>query len=169
MSVLIGVGSKSSCITFAISEQRFSWLGGSVEFLPSCAQGVGSKPILAAIPIVGRSFAFGDWLLFTLPVPLSIAVGVGSKPCDNPDPVPAVGCADGTSRNNKRLDGISRALKTFADFVEGEPLLLSVYVILLEQIVCASHLKVLTGLYHREEASNVFTNDPRGLYLPYRS
>ena len=131
--------------------------------------GVGSNPILAAIPIVGRSFAFGDWLLFTLPVPQSIAVGVGSKPCDNPNPVSPVGCSDGTSRNNKRLDGISRTLKTLADFVEGEPLLLSVYVILLEQRACASHVSLLAGLYHREEASNVLTNDPSGLYLPYRA
>ena len=95
--------------------------------------------------------------------PCVIAVG------NNPNPVPPVGRSDGTSRNNKRLDGISRTLKTLADFVEGEPLLLSVYVIRLEQIVCASHLSLLAGLYHREEASNVFTNDPRGLYLPYRS
>ena len=79
-----------------------------------------------------------------------------------------MGRSDGTSRNNKRLDGISCTLKTLADFVEGKPLLLSVYVIRLEQIVCASHLSLLAGLYHREEASNVFTNDPRGLYLPYR-
>lgn len=78
-----------------------------------------------------------------------------------------MGRSDGTSRNNKRLDGISRTLKTLADFVEGEPLLLSVYVILLEQIVCASHLNILAGLYHREEANNVLTNEPRGLYLPY--
>ena len=129
--------------------------------------GVGSKPILAAIPIVGRSFAFGDWLLLILPVPQSIAHGVGNKSCDDPDTVSPVGRADGTSRNNKRLDGISRTLKTFADFVEGEPLLFSVYVILLEQIICASHLNLITGLYHREEPSNVLTNDPRGLYLPY--
>ena len=99
----------------------------------------------------------------------SITVGVGSKSCNNPDPVSPVGRADGTSRNNKRLDSISRTLKTFADFVEGEPLLLSVYVILLEQIVCASHLSLLAGLYHREEANNVLTNEPRGLYLAYRS
>lgn len=79
-----------------------------------------------------------------------------------------MGCSDGTSRNNKRLDGISRTLKTLADFVEGEPLLLSVYVILLEQSVCASHLSLLAGLYHREEASNVFANEPRGQYLAYR-
>ena len=99
----------------------------------------------------------------------SITVGVGNKSCDNPNPVSPVGCSDGTSRNNKRLDGISRTLKTLADFVEGEPLLLSIYVILLEDIVCASHFNLLAGLYHREEASNVLTNDPSGLYLPYRA
>ena len=96
------------------------------------------------------------------------------KPCvitvgSNPHAVSPVGRTDGTSRNNKRLDGISRTFKTLADFVEGEPLLLSVYVILLEQIACASHVSLLAGLYHREEASNVFANDPRGLNLPYRA
>lgn len=49
------------------------------EAARATAFGVGRSFILAAIAIVGRSFAFCDWLLFTLPVPLSIAVGVGSS------------------------------------------------------------------------------------------
>ena len=45
----------------------------------------------------------------------------------------------------------------------------SIYVILFEKIVCASHLSDLAGLHHRLDSSNVFTNDPSGVYLPYRS
>ena len=36
-------------------------------------------------------------------------------------------------------------------------------------MVCASHLSDLAGLHHRLDASNVFTNDPSGVYLPYCS
>lgn len=76
---------------------------------------------------------------------------------------------DGASRNNKRLDGITFSLKTSADFLDGEVLLLAVYVIFLKERAVASHVSLLAGLYHREEASNVLTNDPSGLYLAYSS
>ena len=91
---------------------------------------------------------------------------VGNKP----DAVPAVGCSDGTSRNNKRLDGVSFTLKTLADGFDGVFLSeeYSFSVSLSEQSGFASHRNLTAGLNHREDASNVFANDPTGLYLPYR-
>ena len=107
-----------------------------VVLIPSDALGVSSSSILAENANVGRSFAPVDGDLLTLPVPLSIAVGVGSrfngmnsvfpfalqtfKPCvctvgNNPYAVSSVGRADGTSRNNKRLDGVSFTFKVAAD------------------------------------------------------
>ncbi len=131
-----------------------------VVLFPSDALGVGSSPIFAARAIVGRALAFGDWDLFIRPLPLSVAVTVGN----NPHSVPAVGRADGTSRNNKRLDGVSFTLKTRADGLKGKLLSeeYSFSVNLSEQSETASQRKLLAGLYHREDSSNVFTNDPSG-------
>lgn len=113
------------------------WLSGLyfvVYFSPSAAFGVGSKSS-------GTNSVFPSALQRFNPCVCTVG--------NNPNPVPPVGRSDGTSRNNKRLDGISFTLKTLADSVEGEPLLLSVYVILLENIVCASQHNLLAGLYHR--------------------
>lgn len=115
--------------------------------------------------MVGLSLAFGERLLFIRPLPLSVAVGVGN----NPHAVALVGRTDGTSRNNKRLDGITRSLEVAADALDGEVLLLAVYVIFLEERAVAAQVSLLCGLYHREEASNVLTNDPSGLHLAYSS
>ena len=94
---------------------------------------------------VGRSFAFFPRERFTRPVPLSVAVGVGSsvngighdcpfllifRPCvcavgNNPDSVSAVWRTDGTSRNNERLDFISNTFKRTDDVVEDIVLIFS--------------------------------------------
>ena len=145
--------------------------------------GVGSSPIFAASAIVGRSFAPGDGDLLILPLPLSIDVGVDSKssgmnsvfpselhrfsPCvctvgNNPHAVPAVGRSDGTSRNNKRLDGITFSLKVAADGFD-DVLLAEEYsfsVIFSEERGTASHFNLRAGLNHREDSSNVLANDP---------
>jgi hypothetical protein len=86
---------------------------------------------------------------------------------DEPHPVPLVWRTDGTSRNNKRLDGVSFTLKVCTYGFDDELLFLSVYVVVLtEERGCDSHFNCLAGLYHREDASNVLTNDESGLYLP---
>ena len=58
------------------------------------------------------------------PTLASLATGVGSRwgifLGDEPDSVPAVGSSDGTSRNNKRLDGISCTLKISTDCFKNE-------------------------------------------------
>lgn len=157
-SLLIGVR-RSPEHAIAVSPRPICEFGLYVfdHFFPSAALGVGNRPIFAAIANVGRSLAFSLKDLFTLPLPLSIAVGVGnmakstnsvrpsllqvfrpcvcgvgSKPCNDPHPVSLMWRADGTSRNNKRLDGISRTLKVFTDDFDCEVLFRSVYVILLE-------------------------------------
>lgn len=131
-------------------------------FVPSAALGVGSSPIFAALANVGRGVAFGDRERFVRPLPASIDTGVGNKP----HPVAPVGRTDGTSRNNKRLDGISLTLKTSADFFKGKPFSCSYKVILSEQHSSACHFSLLAGLYHASDSINVLANDPSGLYLP---
>jgi hypothetical protein len=67
------------------------------------------------------------------------------------------------------LDGISFTSKVSADGLD-DVLLTQQYsfsVSLSEKRGLASHFNLLAGLYHREDASNVLANDPRGLYLPY--
>lgn len=161
-----------------------------MNFVASVAQGVGKSPCIAARAKVGRSAAPGEGLLLILPLPLSIAVGVGRRsrgmnsvfpfilqrfsPCvctvgNNPDAFSFVWRSDTASWNIKRLDGISCCFKLLADFFECEPAFLSVYVILFEEIACASHFSLLAGLHHGSDSSNVFTNDPSGLNLPNRS
>ena len=88
---------------------------------------------------------------------------------NNPDAFSFVWRSDTASWNNNRLDGISFGFEICTDFVECESAFFSIYVILFEKIVCASHLSDLAGLHHRLDSSNVFTNDPSGVYLPYRS
>jgi hypothetical protein len=99
------------------------------------------------------------WRLFA-PLGLqSLAIGVGNKP----NPVPPVRGTDGTSRNKQRLDGISFTLKIPADGLDDVFLPLAVYrLILSEQRGLTSHVSRLAGLYHREDATNVLTNDPTG-------
>ena len=70
---------------------------------------------------------------------------------------------DGTSRNKQRLDGISFTLKITADGLDDVFLPLAVYrLILSEQRGLTSHVSRLAGLYHREDATNVLTNNPTG-------
>lgn len=105
--------------------------------------------------ISGRPFCW-------LPGPLilkSEAIGVGNKP----DTVPSVRGTDGTSRNKQRLDGISFTLKITADGLDDVFLPLAVYrLILSEQRGLTSHVSRLTWLYHREDSTNVLTNNPTG-------
>lgn len=70
--------------------------------------------------------------------------------------------SDGTSRYNNRLDGISRVLDVPADAVEDESLLRSIYVSLLEKIVCAAHVNLLAGEYHRSDPKHILTHEPSG-------
>lgn len=74
---------------------------------------------------------------------------------------PPVGCANGTSRNNHRLDGISDGFKVFADPVDSELSVLRLKLVTRsEQIGLAFQRSDVNGLYHREDASNILTNDP---------
>lgn len=94
----------------------------------------------------------------------SEAIGVGNKP----DTVPSVRGTDGTSRNKQRLDGISFTLKITADGLDDVFLPLAVYrLILSEQRGLTSHVSLLAGLYHLEDASNVLTNNPIGPDFTY--
>ena len=94
----------------------------------------------------------------------SCARGVGSLVvCDDEDAVASVGCPHGTSRNNKRLDGISDIFKVSADFVEDVGLLGSrVVVTRAENIGLTSHLSSLAGENHCGDATNILTNEPSG-------
>lgn len=86
---------------------------------------------------------------------------------DKPHAVSAVGRADTASRNNKRLDGISRLFEAFAHEVGDVSLLGAVNVVTLtEESGRAVHISRTAGLYHREDSINVFSNDESGLYLP---
>ena len=139
---------------------RFVRLSSGFEpFLWSRAVGVGSIQLYAAS-------GSPCWLLFGPILLKSCAVTVGNKP----HPVPAVWRSDGTSRNNKRLDGITFSLKTRADGFDGVFLSqqYSLSVSLSEQSGFTSQRSLTAGLYHREDASNVFANEPSGLYFPYR-
>ena len=59
-------------------------------------------------------------VLFIFSVHASAAVGVAH----NKQPVPPVRRADGTSRNNKWLDGVSDSFDVLQDTAEQQPLLL---------------------------------------------
>ena len=82
-----------------------------------------------------------------------------------------MGCSDGTSRNNKRPDGISFTLKVAADGFNDELLSerYSLSVTLSEKRGFASHFNFLAGLNHREDSSNVLANDSSGSDFVNRS
>ena len=64
-------------------------------------------------------------------------------------------------RNNHRPDGISDGFKVFADPVDGVlPAFRLKLVTRSEQIGLAFQRSDVRRLYHREDASNVFTNNP---------
>ena len=64
-------------------------------------------------------------------------------------------------RNNHRLDGISDGFKVFADPVDSELSVLRLKLVTRsEQIGLAFQRSDVNGLYHREDASNILTNDP---------
>lgn len=93
--------------------------------------------------------------------------GVFSKsPSDDKYPVPSVGGSDTASWNKDRLDGISVTFKVVADAFKGKGLaqseLSSNSVALVEKSGRTCHLRYLALLDHREDASNVFSNDPSG-------
>lgn len=89
--------------------------------------------------------------------------------CNKPYTVPPVRRSDGTSRYNKRLDRIPLTLKVLADRLDDMPLThLSLLVTLSEYRGLACHWSLLAGLYHREDSSNILTDNPRGPDLPYR-
>mgnify|MGYP000849988529 CR=1 FL=1 len=86
---------------------------------------------------------------------------------DEPHAVSAMGRADTASRNNNRLDGISRLFEIFAHEVGDVSLLGAVNVVTLtEESGRTVHFNRTAGLYHREDSINVFSNDESGLYLP---
>jgi hypothetical protein len=84
---------------------------------------------------------------------------------NNPDPVSSVGCSDGTSWYNNRLDFVSFGFEVLADALKGEPAFLSIKVVRLEKVGRATHVSRLAGLHHRCDSSNIFTNDPSGVNL----
>lgn len=76
---------------------------------------------------------------------------------------------DGTSRNNKRLDAISFRFEVLADGL-GDILLPQLHMVTLsEESGFTLHSRLATGLYHREDASNVLANDVRGPDFANRS
>jgi len=88
---------------------------------------------------------------------------------DDEDAVASVGGSDTASRNKHRLDTISVALKVVADALQGKGLSRLVkssnVVRRVEKSCCTCHLRYLALLDHREDSSNVFSNDPIGLHL----
>lgn len=79
-------------------------------------------------------------------------------------------CADGTSRNNNRLDGISLTFEVLADGLDDVLLVEFVNVVTLsKERTCPPHFNLTAGLYHRDDASNVFTKDISGTNLSYCS
>ena len=89
---------------------------------------------------------------------ITIRGGIGGE---EPHSVASVGCPDGTSRNNHRPDGISDGFKVFADPVDGVlPAFRLKLVTRSEQIGLAFQRNDVSGLYHRKDTSNIFTNNP---------
>jgi len=80
-----------------------------------------------------------------------------------------VGCADATSRNNNRLDGISRLLKILTDSVDDKSLLFGLddLMILTLESGLLFHRSDLTGEYHRGDSNNILTNNPSGSHRLY--
>lgn len=77
-----------------------------------------------------------------------------------------MGGSDTASWNKDRLDGISVTFKVVADAFKGKGLAQSVLssnsVALVEKSGRTCHLRYLALLDHREDASNVFSNNPSG-------
>ena len=74
-----------------------------------------------------------------------------------------MGRTDGASRYNKRDDGISDTLKVLADALnDGLLTHLDFLVTLSRNVLVASHFNLMAGEYHREDSSNIFTNEPTG-------
>ena len=92
--------------------------------------------------------------------------GVGSNsPCDDEHPVSSVGGSDTASWNKHRLDGISVTFKVVADALKGKglsQLVSSNTVERVEKSWRTCHLRYLALLDHREDSSNVFSNNPIG-------
>ena len=88
----------------------------------------------------------------------------GNSPLgDEPHAVSAVWRTDGTSRNNKRLDGISLGFEVLTDGFDDVLLAqLTMGVTRIEESGLTLHLSLAAGLYHRQDSSNVFTNDISG-------
>jgi hypothetical protein len=92
-------------------------------------------------------------------------VGINSSPNDEHS-VSSVGSPNGASWNKYREDFISVGFDISADSFQGEgsSVFVSVNVIFLSEKSCLTcHLRNVTLLNHREDASNVFTNEPIGL------
>jgi hypothetical protein len=76
-----------------------------------------------------------------------------------------VGGSDTASWNKDRLDGISVTFKVVADSLKGKgfsELVSSNGVTLVEKSCLTCHRRYLALLDHREDASNVFSNNPIG-------
>ena len=126
----------------------------------STAKGVGNR-------CSGMNRCVPSWHIFR-----PCVTGVGSiwpafSPGKEPHAVSAVGRTDTASRNNHRLDGISRLFELFAHEIGDISLFGAVNVVTLtEESGRAVHLSCTARLYHREDAINVFSNDESGLHLP---
>lgn len=89
---------------------------------------------------------------------------------NNPEPVSSVWRTKGTSWYNKCLDIVTFSLKIAEDIRQDVP---ASYVFddrlsTSEEIGLTLHSNLLTGLYHTDDSSNIFSNDPSGLDLSYR-
>lgn len=90
---------------------------------------------------------------------------------NNPEPVSSVWRTKGTSWYNKCLDIVTFSLKIAEDIWED---VLASYVLddrlsTSKEIGLTLHSNRLAGLYHTDEPSNIFSNDPSGLYFSYSS
>ena len=84
---------------------------------------------------------------------------------DDEHPVPSVGGSDTASWNKHRLDGISVTFKVVADALKGKgfsQLVSSNTVERVEKSWRTCHLRYLALLDHREDSSNVLSNNPIG-------
>jgi hypothetical protein len=97
---------------------------------------------------------------FLLWFPFNVGVG------HNPDPVSSVRGIDGTSRNNKCLDGVSKRLEVFQYFVEDPSSCMMENVSDLSNgTAVVVHRRYVLELENRVDSSNVLTKDPSGACL----
>jgi hypothetical protein len=87
--------------------------------------------------------------------------------CHNPDPVSPVRRRDGTSWNNKRLDRVTDRTEILTDTFEKQLLLVNTHRRVVDTVrratTCSAlHSNRTAPFDHRNEPSNVFTNDPSG-------